>query len=236
MAVFVFCAGACSGGWIWQPVARRLCRMGHQVYAPTYTGIGERVHLATPDITLDTHIQDVVHVLVYERLNEVILVGNSYGGAVISGVSHVVPERIRKLIYLDGFILDPGQKLVDLFDSGLVALMAGQVSRRGDGWKLPKTVFPNPDPRNTDHPFKTFTEPFSQEDPRSQIIPGAFINSTRRGKNRLYAPLASMAEKARKRGWGYVEVPYSHMPHVDFADETTSLLINLSDVSEPLEA
>jgi pimeloyl-ACP methyl ester carboxylesterase len=98
MATYVIVHGGWSGGWYFQESARLMRAAGHEVYTPTLTGIGERVHLGHADIDLNTHIQDITNVLVYEDLHNVLLVGYSYGGMVITGVAEAVPERIGQLI------------------------------------------------------------------------------------------------------------------------------------------
>jgi pimeloyl-ACP methyl ester carboxylesterase len=114
MATFVLVHGAWHGGWCYAQVARLLRGAGHEVYTPTHTGVGERSHLADFHITLSTHIRDVVNVIEYENLSDVILCGHSYGGMVITGVAAAVGERIRTLFYLDAFVPEDGQSLFDL--------------------------------------------------------------------------------------------------------------------------
>ena len=104
MAIFVLVHGARHGGWCWQRVARLLRAAGHDVYTPTLTGLGERAHLLSPAIGLDTHIKDILGVLFYEDLRDVVLVGHSSAGMVITGVAEQTAERLRHLVYLDAFV------------------------------------------------------------------------------------------------------------------------------------
>jgi pimeloyl-ACP methyl ester carboxylesterase len=113
MATFVLVHGGGHGGWCYAKVARLLREAGHDVYAPTMTGLGERTHLLRSDIDLEMHIADIVAVLTYEDLYDVILVGHSYGGMVITGVADRAVERIRKLVYLDAAHPRDGESLVD---------------------------------------------------------------------------------------------------------------------------
>jgi pimeloyl-ACP methyl ester carboxylesterase len=113
-ATFVLVHGAWHGGWCYARVAEILRARGGRVFTPTMTGLGERVHAATADITLTTHVTDIVNVLRYEDLHDVVLCGHSYGGLVISGVVEAVPERIAALVYLDAFVPENGQSLHDL--------------------------------------------------------------------------------------------------------------------------
>src|SRR5689334_5875269 len=114
MATFVVAHGAWSAGWAWKKVRPLLRARGHEIFTPTYTGIGERAHLAHKDIDLDTHIRDVIGVLEYEDLRNVILVGHSYGGMVATGVADRASERIAQLVYLDAFAPRDGESLLDL--------------------------------------------------------------------------------------------------------------------------
>src|SRR5687768_18076653 len=114
MATFVLVHGAFVGGWCWRWVAPYLRGAGHDVYCPTLTGSGERVHLASPRVDLATHVEDVVNVLHYEDLRGVVLVGHSYGGMVITGAAERVSERLARLVYLDAFVPQDGQALADL--------------------------------------------------------------------------------------------------------------------------
>lgn len=133
MATYMLVHGGGHGSWCWQPVARRLRAFGHEVYTPTLTGLGERSHLLFPELGLDTHIEDVVRVLEFEDLRDVILVGHSYGGMVITGVADRMIDRIKDLVYLDAAIPQNGEALVDV-SPGLLALCG--TTRVVDGVKL----------------------------------------------------------------------------------------------------
>jgi pimeloyl-ACP methyl ester carboxylesterase len=111
---FLLVHGAWHGGWAWERLAKRLISQGHRVYAPTLTGVGERSHLASPAIDLDVHIADVVGELRWKDLTEVVLVGHSYGGMVITGVAERELSRIRAIVYLDAFLPKRGQSLNDM--------------------------------------------------------------------------------------------------------------------------
>src|ERR671920_1676946 len=115
MTTFILIHGSMHGGWCWKRVAPLLRAVGHDVYTPTLTGLGERVHLAHPDVDLDTHIRDVLGVLKFEDLHDLVLVGHSYGTMVITGVADRVPERIGHLVYLDGAMASDGQAVLDFF-------------------------------------------------------------------------------------------------------------------------
>src|SRR5262249_25490134 len=104
MAAFVLVHGASHGGWCWKKIAPPLRAPGQEVYAATLTGLGGRAHLLSREVGLDTHIEDIINVLVYEELSTVVLVGHSYGGMVITGVAERMPERVRHLVYLDALV------------------------------------------------------------------------------------------------------------------------------------
>lgn len=114
MATFVLVHGGGHGGWCYQRVARRLRARGHEVYAPTLTGLADRSHFIHPGIDLDTHVTDVVNLLVWEDLREVVLVGHSYGGMVITGAADRAADRVGRLVYLDAATPRDGQSLVDI--------------------------------------------------------------------------------------------------------------------------
>ncbi|MGZ3348508.1 MAG: alpha/beta fold hydrolase [Xanthobacteraceae bacterium] len=109
MAVFVVAHGAWSAAWAWKKMRPLLRADGHELWTPTYTGLGERAHLASPAIDLDTHIADVIGMLEMEDLRDVVLIAHSYGGMVATGVADRVRERIAQLVYLDAFVPRDGQ-------------------------------------------------------------------------------------------------------------------------------
>jgi pimeloyl-ACP methyl ester carboxylesterase len=128
MATYVLVHGGAHGGWCYRKVAPLLRRAGHEVLTPTLTGLGERSHLASPDVDLDMHIRDICAVLHYDDLRDVILVGHSYGGMVITGVADRASDRIGKLVYLDAANPVNGQSLVDITGSLIEGLRpAGKV-------------------------------------------------------------------------------------------------------------
>jgi pimeloyl-ACP methyl ester carboxylesterase len=160
MAIFVLVHGAWSGGWRWRQIANLLRAHGHEVFVPTLTGLGERSHLANANIDLSTHVQDVTNVMLFENLRDVILVGHSYGGMVITGASSAAAERIRTLVYVDAFLPGNGQSLADL--AGLEVYVRNQ--RETPGLVQPITmtnlgvIQPGAPPR-VPHPLLTLIEP-----------------------------------------------------------------------------
>ena len=144
MATFVLVHGAWHGSWCWKHVRKRLQHAGHDVFTPTLTGVGERCHLASPNVNLSTHIADILSLIQWEELSRIILCGHSYGGFVISGVADRIPDRIRALVYLDAFVPEDGECLFDLVSPEMAAGMRRQAATSGDGWKvdpIPGEVF-----------------------------------------------------------------------------------------------
>lgn len=133
----VLVPGACLGGWAWKDVAADLRGRGHEVHPVTLTGLGERVHLATPQVDLETHIADVVNLLDYEDLDDVVLVGHSYSGTVVTAVADRRPQRIAKVVYLDTSPLPDGKAIADVQTPEQRELQRREVERNGDGWRWP---------------------------------------------------------------------------------------------------
>ena len=142
MATYVLVHGGGHGGWCYQSVARLLRSAGHDVYTPTLTGLGERSHLVSKDVNLDVQITDVVNVLEFEDLHDVVLVGHSYGGMIITGVADRVTDRIGHLVYLDAANPENGQSLVDV--AGPMMEASRSVGRVIDGVEM--VLFPGTDP------------------------------------------------------------------------------------------
>ena len=205
MATFVIVHGMWSGGWYFQPIARLLRAEGHEVYTPTLTGIGERVHLGAPDVTLSTHVQDIVNVLEFEDLRSVVLVGYSYGGIVVTVVADRVPERLSQVVYLDAWIPRNGESMADLIPA-MAAQMEETARAVGDGWRLPRDP---PRPRRTHHPLGGLREKVALGNPAAQSLPRSYVLFTR---NSLpHAPvMAKMAAMARESGWRLRELERDH--------------------------
>ena len=142
MATFVLIHGAWEAGWVWKETASHLRAAGHDVYTPSLTGLGERSHLMNRSINLETHIADVLGVLKWEQLNNVTLVGHSYGGMVVTGVADQAHDRIGSLIYLDAFVPKNGQSLFDLATPERAAGMRKMADEQGEGWFLPLSAAP----------------------------------------------------------------------------------------------
>jgi pimeloyl-ACP methyl ester carboxylesterase len=174
----VLVPGACLGGWAWRDVAADLRSRGHDVYAVTLTGLGERVHLASRDVDLETHVQDVVGVLDYEALTDAVLVGHSYSGIVVTGAADRRPERLNAVVYFDSSPMPDGMALSDVQPPEMRDAQRRDVEEHGDGWRWPvpdrATIatgaygsaagltddhFQLFESRGTPQPYKTFTTP-----------------------------------------------------------------------------
>ncbi len=170
MANFVLVHIAWRGGWTWKRVARQLRDAGHEVYTPTLTGLADRSHLLHAGVNLSTHIQDIVNLIRYEELEEVILCGASYGGMVITGVADQISERIAALVYLDAFLPQNGDSVFTLSPEALQIASVRDSGLHG-GFSLPpiSTEFLQTnlqdrswvDQMSTKHPVATFTEAIS---------------------------------------------------------------------------
>ena len=163
MATYVLVHGGGHGGWCYQPVARIMRARGQEVYTPTLTGLGEREHLVSADVDLDLHITDVVKVLEFEDLRDVILVGHSYGGMVITGVADRATDRIGHIVYLDAANPENGQSLVDV--AGPFMEAARVDGRVVNGVEL--VLFPGKDPMG----FYGVTDPAQIEWMKSKLTP-----------------------------------------------------------------
>jgi len=208
----VFVHGAWGGGWQYTKVQPLLEEGGYNVYRTTMTGLGERVHLAGPEVGLSTHIEDIVNVLEFEELEEVVLVGHSYGGMVIAGVANRVPERIAKLVYFDAILPEDGESVASLFGDA-IDLMATAGGGNTEPWQLvPRWVEEGElPPVDVPQPLLTFTEPIVLDNPEAARLPAVFLLTVEAGKD--VDDFDTFADRARDRGWQVVQMEGSHNPH-----------------------
>jgi pimeloyl-ACP methyl ester carboxylesterase len=190
---------------------------GHEFFAPSYTGLGERVHLASPKNDLETHIQDVVGVLRAEDLRDVVLIGHSYGGMVATGVADRAPERVAQIIYLDAFVPEDGQALIDFLPQGERQRLLDSV-KAGDGWRVSPNPIP-PDTSDTDSAWiaklrmpqsvRCFEQPIHL---RAKLtLPRTYIHCIRYADR---SPFGRFATRAREEGWRLYELDASHSPNI----------------------
>jgi pimeloyl-ACP methyl ester carboxylesterase len=219
-------------------VRRRLREAGHDVFTPTLTGVGERSHLNSREINLETHIADVVNLIRWEELSEVILCGHSYGGCVISGAADQIPERIGALVYLDAFVLENGESLFDL--AGEAAdRMREQARTTGDGWKvapIPAEVFGvNAADRAwvnaqcTPQPLACFEQKIRLTGGLHRIrnVTHILARGFREG-----SPFPVSHERAKKKGWKTEAVACGHDVMLDLPEELTGILLRLAAKGE----
>src|SRR6202451_531200 len=134
-ATFLVCHGAWSAGWAWKKMHPLMQAAGHRLLTPTYTGLGEREHLAAPAVDLETHIRDILNVIRYEDLRDIVLLGHSYGGMVATGVADRARDRIAPLIYVGAFVPRDGQSLLDL--NAAARGRVRELAKAGDGYRVP---------------------------------------------------------------------------------------------------
>ena len=196
MTTFLVAHGAWSAGWAWKKMHPLMAGRGHRLLTPTYTGLGERAHHASPDVDLDTHIADMLGVIEMEDLNGFILIGHSYGGMVATGVAARARGRIAKLVYLDAFAPRDGDSVFSLTPDREQAVRA-QLAKDGDGWRITPNPLP-PDtaaadqawamPRRLPQPFKTFEQKLTL--PGGGKIP--FMTMLRASQNYILAAAKGM--------------------------------------------
>jgi pimeloyl-ACP methyl ester carboxylesterase len=248
MTTYVLVGGAWLGGWAWQPVARQLRSQGHDVHPVTLTGLGDRSHLATPEVDLETYLTDVVNLIEFEDLHDVVLVGHSYAGIVVTGVADRIPERIALLAYLDAGPSPDGVAFLDLQPPEARELLERLVDQAGDGWRLPLPAWEELEGvmgasleglgpterarmrgRAAAQPFRTWSQPLSLGNPARDRLPKAMITCS--------IPLAQVREMiaaghpwfAELAGpeWSFLELPTGHWPMFSVPGPLASLLDGL---------
>jgi pimeloyl-ACP methyl ester carboxylesterase len=226
MATFVVAHGAWSAGWVWKKMHPLLRAKGHALLTPTYTGLGERVHLASSLIGLESHVQDMLMALQFEDVKDAILIGHSYGGMVATGVAATAADRIAKLVYLDAFVPRHGESVLDLVTpEERERRLAGVV----DDWRLPPSPVP-PDtsaedvawitPRRVHQPLACFQEPLllNHGEPK---MPRSYIYAQRHNPG---DPFRQFLERAKTEGWQTFEMDASHSPHVTAPEALAEIL------------
>jgi len=213
--------GAWGGGWVWRRVLAPLRAAGHEVHALTLTGDGERAHLRTPDIGLQTHIDDVLGLVLAEELQDAVLVGHSYGGMVITGAAAALlarePARVRSLVYVDAMVPMPGEGWGDTHPPEVVAARRAAAAAHGN-------ALPPPDPRDfgldgadadwlrrrhVPHPFGMYRVPLHYDGALVESLPRLFIDCTQPA----YPTIDAMRRRVRQQpGWQVVEMACGHFP------------------------
>ena len=234
MATYFLVHGAWGGAHGFRHVRRLLQAAGHEVSTPPLTGIGERVHLAGAQVTLSTHVADVVNHLRYEDLRDVVLVGFSYGGMVVTGALDHVGDRVRHLVYLDAFVPRDGESV-----TGLLGRPAPRLPGPGEPWQLdgPPRAYEDPaeevfsTPRRTAQPLGTFTEPVRLTRPLEEWpFPLTYVRATLPdpGTEPNPAFAAAAAHARSSAAWSYREIATSHLIAQNRPRELADLLLELA--------
>ena len=221
---YVIVHGAWGGSWQFKNTANELEKLGSKVYRVNLTGLGERYHLANADINLSTHIKDVVNTILFERLNSVILIGHSYGGMVVTGVADSIPEKLKKVIYLDAFLPENGESVAAYVEGSPTA----DIISSPDGeyvfpsWVKDTTAFP----RDVPHPLASIKESIVLKNSKRLEIPSTYIltfdpkNGV--GKDDFYF----FSTRAKKYNWKVIEMEADHNPQINKLDELVKILNN----------
>jgi pimeloyl-ACP methyl ester carboxylesterase len=236
MTTYVLVHGAWGGAWIWHRVVGPLRAAGHEVHAVTLTGDGERAYLRRPDISLQTHIDDVLGLVVAEELDDIVLVGHSYGGMVITGAADALGARVQQLVYVDAMVPLPGEGWGDGHPPEIVAARLAAA-------KANDNALPPPDPaafgladadrdwlqrRHVPHPFGMYRVPLHFDAERWARLPRTFIDCNRPA----YPTIDAMRRRVRELpGWRIVEIATGHFPMVSAPAALLDILLSLN--SEP---
>ena len=231
---FLLIHGAWHGGWVWNEVSEILNYQGYSVSTPTLTGLGEKKHLLSSKITIDTFIEDVVNHIIFENLNNIILVGHSFAGSVISGVADKLKDRIQKLIYFDAMILIDGQKPFDITPKETVDQRIELAKKFGNKISIPA---PSADAfgvfdvkksllleeKLTPHPLSAFQSKLILKNEVGNGIPLSYIFCTKP----VYKSLESSREVVRKMKWPIFELNAGHDAMLTHPKETLNLLMKI---------
>jgi pimeloyl-ACP methyl ester carboxylesterase len=233
---FVLVHGAWHGGWCWRPVADSLRSKGHRVFTPTQTGLGERRHLLSREITLDTFVDDLTNLIEMEDLQNIILVGHSFGGLAVSGVADRTPDRVGHFVCLDSLLLEGGQSPFGVLPPDVVAARRKLVAEQGLGIAIPApsvTAFGIPEDHRqaawvrrhlTPHPVGTYESTLKLAGPLGNNRPRTYIHCT----NPVYGPLEGSRQLVRRQqGWRWLEIATAHDAMVTAPDELSRMLLEI---------
>lgn len=245
MATFVLVPGAWLGGWCWKRVSDILRPRQHRVFTPSLPGLGDRVHVATPDTGLESHIQDVVNLIESKNLSDVVLVGHSYAGMVVTGAADRLPDRLAHLVYLDAIVPSDGTSVFDYFSEEERRFMQEETRQHGDGWRWPlpddlsaivstdgmsdrdrKWMAENSDGQ----PIKTFTQPLRLTRPAGDVPRTYILCTSGRSFNGLaeFKQLISsvpLLKELRAPDWRFLELDTGHYPMFSMPTQLADLLI-----------
>ena len=223
--ILVSVHGAWAGGWQMKKVAPLLEAKGWKVCRPTLSGLGEHYNTASADIGLATHIDDIVNFILFEDLHDIVLLGHSYGGMVITGVADRIPERIKQLVYLDAFLPLDGESVMTIRPAG--AMDISKMAK--DGFIIPAWVKPDKlPPKDVPHPLKTLTDPIALKNQAAAAkIPSVYILTVDPGKKPEADDFFASSERAKARGWPVIVMEADHVPQWRKPEATADLLLHL---------
>jgi len=231
MSTFVLVHGAWHGSWCWKRVRTALLRQGHEVFTPTLTGVGERAHLMDRGVNLETHIQDVLNLIRWEELDNVVLCGHSYAGCVVSAVADRIPGKIAHLVYLDAFVPETGKSLHDCLPEEQRAMQLDLCQQVGDGWKvppIPAEVFNVNaadrawvDRQCTFQPLATFQQPVQRAGQPYPSQKTTYVLAT----GWEGSPFPQFHERAQAAGWRSITLDGGHDLMLDKPSEVLQVLL-----------
>ncbi|MBT3703669.1 MAG: alpha/beta hydrolase [Alphaproteobacteria bacterium] len=232
MSIFVLVHGAYHGGWCWRDTATVLLAQGHTVYCPSLTGLGDRVHLASPEVGLQTHINDIANLIQWNDLQDVILVGHSYGGLVIGGVADALADKIRALVFVDALLPEDGRSAMDYQTAERAEYLRARAHKH-DGWRLPPisaVVYGVDDPEKAQwvdgkcvaHPLATFEDAQKLTGAWQQVASLSYIRCTQSGLDYMdrFSEHAAAAPN-----WRIHYIPTGHDCMVTEPDHLAALLM-----------
>jgi pimeloyl-ACP methyl ester carboxylesterase len=237
MTTYVLVHGAWGGSYGFRTVRGPLRAAGHEVFTPSLTGIGERAHLASPQVNLTTHVTDVVNTILYEDLTDIVLLGYSYGGMVVTGSLEHVADRVAHLVYLDAFLPDDGESLNDLAGAGHSQGAIGP----GAEWLVPPLYRALDDAAQADwynarrspHPLGCFTEPVRLRQPVEHYpFTRTYVKAAEEPRRRpggRTSPFWRAAERTKgDPAWRYLEIATDHMILVNRPADLVDMLLELA--------
>jgi pimeloyl-ACP methyl ester carboxylesterase len=236
MKTFVLVHGTWGGGWQWRNVAERIRSKGHLVFTPTLTGLGERQHLISRQTNLDVHIEDVAAVISCERLEDVVLVGTSYAGLVISGVADQIPENMSALIYLNAALPADGKCMLDTVSAERRAAVQKLADLEGDGYRVPQSLVLDTGiedrgaqekylKRMSPHPLPSLLQPIRLTGRYTDVPHKSYVLATKKVSHHFqdYYDWAK-----QQPGWSAHEIASNHYPMATMPDETADLLMRIA--------
>ncbi len=218
MATYLLVHGAWGGGYMWSGVAKRLRLAGHDVHVAMLTGLGEKAHLVSPSIDLSVHVRDVTGIIDYEKLSDLVVVGHSYGGMVITAVASARAKHIKALVYVDAFLPKDGEALWDIADEPSRKHYI-DAQRGTPGLVAP---FPGAPPSLTRHPLLTLLEPVRLDGAENSITRRTYIYATK-GAPTVFTKFFEQVKKLR--GWRVHTISTGHSVMTDDPDGLTTLLL-----------